>query len=243
MQLLVLGANSDIGLATARKFAQAEKADVYLASRDTERLLKKAKDLEIRYQVRAQALTFDALEYASHEAFYARLDPKPDVVILAFGYLGEQRASEANFEEAKRVTETNFLGAVSILEIIAADLEAKRQGVIVGLSSVAGERGRQSNYLYGAAKGALSVYLSGLRNRLFKSNVRVITVLPGFVRTRMTEGMALPKALVAEPEAVADAIYAAYTRGRDVVYAKWFWRWIMFVIRHIPERLFKKLKL
>jgi decaprenylphospho-beta-D-erythro-pentofuranosid-2-ulose 2-reductase len=243
MQLLILGANSDIAMAAARKFAKAEKADIYLASRDTEQLLKRATDLEIRYQIKAQALAFDALDYESHGEFYSRLDPKPDAVVLAFGYLGRQQAAQESFLEAAKVIETNFLGAVSILEIIAADFETRGRGTIIGLSSAAGERGRQSNYLYGSAKSGLSAYLSGLRNRLFANNVRVITVLPGFVRTKMTEEMALPKPLTAEPEAIADAIYAAYRGRGDVVYAGWYWRWILGVLRNIPESVFKRLKL
>ena len=116
-------------------------------------------------------------------------------------------------------------------------------GFIVGISSVAGERGRQSNYIYGAAKGALSVYLSGLRNRLHKDGVRVITVLPGFIRTKMTEHLDLPENLMAEPAEVAEDIYTAYKKGKEIIYTKWLWRWIMAIIKAIPETVFKRLKL
>jgi decaprenylphospho-beta-D-erythro-pentofuranosid-2-ulose 2-reductase len=243
MVLLILGGNSDIGFAIARRFAQNEGAFVHLASRNLDQLTKKAMDLELRHQIKAKAGYFDACDYGSHAEFYQNLDPRPDGVVLAFGYLGEQIPAQQDFTEAKRIIESNFLGAVSILEIVAADFEIKGRGFILGISSVAGERGRQSNYVYGSSKAALSVYLSGLRNRLWASNVRVMTVFPGFVHTKMTASLQLPKPLLAEPEDVADDIYRAYQKGKDIVYSKWFWKWIMGVIRAIPESVFKRLHL
>lgn len=243
MNLLILGANSDMGLALAAKFARMEQADLYLASRDLERLGKKCRDLEIRYRVKARPLYFDALDYAAHREFYQQLDPKPDLVLLTFGHLGDQPVAQQDFSEARKIIDTNFLAAVSILEVVAADFETRGSGTIIALSSVAGERGRQSNYIYGAAKGGLTVYLSGLRARLYKQKVRVITVLPGFVRTKMTESLDLPGILTAEPAEVADDVYQAYRRGQDIVYSKWFWSLIMKVIKLIPESIFKRLKL
>jgi len=241
MYLLVLGANSEVAQEIARKFAQAERANLYLASRDLELLQKGAHDIEIRYQVEAKSIFFDALDYASHAEFYEKLNPKPDGVILAFGYLGDQQKAQEDFYEAKKIIETNFLGAVSILEIIATDFERRHHGFIIGISSVAGERGRQSNYIYGSAKGALAVYLSGLRNRLYKHNVQVITLLPGFIRTKMTETLELPELLLSEPAEVAEDVYKAYQKGKDIVYTKWFWKWIMLVIKLMPEIVFKRL--
>lgn len=240
MVLLILGANSDMAEAVALHFAATERATLYLASRNVDLLNKKIKNLEIRCQVNAQAVYFDATDYASHRPFYDRLNPKPDGVVLAFGHLGGQGEAQQDFEQARRIIETNFLGAVSILEIIAEDFERRGHGFIIGISSVAGERGRRSNYIYGSAKGGLSIYLSGLRNRLFKRNVRVMTVLPGFVRTKMTESLKLPERLTAEPEEVAEDIYKAYKKGRDIVYTKWFWKWIMALIRLTPEWVFKR---
>ena len=243
MHLLILGAGSDIGIAIAHHFAKSEGAHICLASRNLELLEKKALDIESRYQVKAKAVGFDARDYAGHRVFYQSLDPKPDAVVFTAGYLGNQHTAQKDFQETQKVIETNFLGAVSILEIIAADFEAKGRGLIVGVSSVAGERGRQSNYLYGAAKSALTTFLSGLRNRLYFSHVRVMTVIPGFVQTRMTAGMNLPKMLMIEPEQVAEDVYRAYQTGKDIVYTGWFWRWIMAVIRNIPETIFKRMNL
>ncbi len=243
MNLLILGGNSDVAYAAAQQFAANIKADVTLASRNLELLEKKARDLEIRWDVKARAILFDVRDTQAHKAFYESLDPKPDGVIAAFGYLGDQALAQQDFNEARKVIETNFVGAASILEIVAADFQRRGRGVIIGISSVAGERGRQSNYVYGAAKGALSIYLGGLRNRLSKHQVRVITVLPGFIHTKMTQSLNLPAMLTASPEQVAADIYGAYQKGKEVIYTRWFWRWIMAVIKAIPETVFKRLSL
>lgn len=243
MRVLILGANSDIGMALAHRFADSARADLYLASRDLEELGKNAADLTIRYNVRVETLYFDATQYDSHASFYKGLDPRPDVVIMAFGYLGDQVLGQREFAEAGKTIETNLTGAVSILEIVAADFEARKSGSIIILSSVAGERGRRANYLYGAAKAGLTTYAGGLRNRLSGSGVHVMTVLPGFVRTKMTASLKLPPSLTASPGQVAKDVYKAYSRRTDILYSKRSWRLIMFCIRAIPEGLFKKLNI
>ncbi len=134
---------------------------------------------------------------------------------------------------------TNYTGVLSLFNIIANDFEHRRNGFIVGISSVAGDRGRKSNYLYGSAKAALSAYLSGLRNRLYDAQVHVLTVKPGFVATKMTEDMDLPEKLTAQPEDVAADIYRAQQKNKNVLYTKWIWRWVMLIIRMIPEWKFK----
>ena len=240
--LLILGAKSDIAKAVAHKFAQ-NGFNIYLAARNHQGLERDITDIEIRYNIEAQAVEFDALDYKSHQVFYDGLQEKPLGVICSIGYLGDQRTAEQDFNEANKIIKTNYSGCVSILSIIASDFEKRQQGFIVGISSVAGDRGRQSNYYYGSAKAGFSVYLSGLRNRLSKSNIPVITVKPGFVNTKMTEGMGLPPLLTAQPEEIAETIYKSWKNKEDVVYTKWFWRWIMLAIRNIPERLFKKMEL
>jgi short-subunit dehydrogenase len=243
MHLLVLGATSDIAQALASRFAEQERADLTLASRDTARLEAIAKDLQIRHGVEVKTAHFDAADFESHAGFYRSLEPAPDGVIAAFGLLGDQKRAQGDFAHAREIITVNYLGMVSILEIAAADFERRGRGLIVGLSSVAGLRGRKSNYVYGSAKAGLTAYLSGLRNRLSGSGVRVITVLPGFVATRMTNGMDLPPRLLATPDQAAADIHRAF-RGRcDVVYTKPLWRWIMLVIRAMPEAVFKKTSL
>lgn len=240
--LLVLGANSDIAVATARRFAK-EGWNIQLASRDVGNLSKEVSNLQLRYGVEAREYFFDALNYASHRDFYASLGTKPDGVMVAFGLLGDQQTAQKEFTVAREIIELNYLGAVSILEVIAQDFEKRGTGFIVGLSSVAGDRGRASNYIYGSAKAGFSAYLGGLRHRLCKAGVHVMTVKPGFVATKMTAGMDLPKKLLATPQEVADAISCGVRSQRNTIYAKKIWRFVMLIIIHLPELIFKKTKL
>jgi decaprenylphospho-beta-D-erythro-pentofuranosid-2-ulose 2-reductase len=239
---LILGATSDMALALARKFA-SEGFSITLAARNTARLKATQSDLQIRHRVNVHIARFDAKELNNHHNFYSALPVRPDVVVCVFGLLGDQLKAQNDWNSCEEIIYTNYLGAVSILNIIANDMEARREGVIIGISSVAGERGRQSNYIYGSAKAGFTAYLSGLRNRLCKSNVHVMTVKPGFVKTRMIENIKTPDALTALPTQVAKDIYDSMIKRKDVVYTKGIWRPVMYMIRSIPESIFKKLKL
>ncbi len=241
-QILILGATSDIAQALAYKYA-SQGHSLTLAARNPERLAALVSDIEVRYRMKAEAVKFEALDYDSHAAFYQNLAYRPDVVIAVFGYLGSQIKAQTDFAEAQTVIATNYLGAVSILNIVANDFEKRQSGTIIGFSSVAGDRGRGSNYIYGSAKAGFTAYLSGLRNRLAKANVQVLTVKPGFVRTKMTQGMKLPPLITAKPTQVAHYVYQAHQAGRDNIYTLWVWQFIMLIIRLIPERLFKRLSL
>lgn len=238
MNLLVLGGSSDIGLAVAEELARRHGARVTLASRNLQRLERLARDIELRHQVTAEALYFDARDFAAHEQFYRNLPAAPDVVLAAFGVMHEQQQAQQDFTLAREMIETNFTGLASILELVAADFESKGRGVIIGIASVAGLRGRRSNYLYGASKAGCIAYLAGLRHRLHGAGVQVLTVLPGFVHTRMTEGLDLPPSLTATPQQVASEVVRAMNKGQSVIYCKAVWRYIMWLIRLMPERLF-----
>lgn len=240
--LLVLGATSDMAIAIAKKFA-AEGYRLQLAARNVSRLSRLQADLSISRGVECSLHEFDAEAVNTHAAFFSALPEQPDITICVFGYLGNQPLGQSDWTECHHILQINYVGAVAILNLVANAYEAQGKGTIVGISSVAGERGRQSNYLYGSAKAGFTAYLSGLRNRLFKNNVHVLTVQPGFVYTRMTEGMPLPKLLTATPEIVAGAVYHAVVKKKNVIYVKWFWRWIMLIIKSIPEFMFKKMKL
>lgn len=240
---LILGAKSDIARAIAHEWAR-NGHPLYLAGRKAAaEIAPDAQDIAIRHNVEARALEFDALAYETHEAFYASLNPKPSVVICVLGYMPEQKSSEQDFKQARDVMATNYIGCANILSIVANDLEARKEGVIIGISSVAGERGRASNYFYGSAKAGFTAFLSGLRNRLAFAGVHVMTVKPGFVRTKMTEGLPLPGPITADPELVAKDIFKAWRKRKNVLYTKWMWRWIMAIIRSVPEWKFKKMKL
>lgn len=240
--VLILGANSDIAIATAKYFA-SQGFNLQLASRDIVELQKTAADISIRHKVNATALRFDATDYDSHKDFYKNLNPEPDGVILAFGTMVDQDEAQTNFKISKNMIETNYLGAVSILEIASADFEDRKRGFIVGISSVAGDRGRQSNYIYGSTKAAFSTYLQGLSHRLYETEVSVLTVKPGYVDTKMTAHLDPPSFLTAQPEEVAEAIYKGIKNSSEKIYVKGIWRFIMLIIIHIPAFIFKKFKL
>lgn len=241
--VLILGATSSIACATAAAFAARGDA-LILASRDEEELKRIAADLRLRYGVKVNHGIFDAEATDTHEAYFQSIISQfPDLsgIVLAFGYLGDQQSSR-DFKASAKIISSNFTGAASILGLFANYFETLQQGFIIGISSVAGDRGRQSNYVYGAAKGALSLYLQGLRNRLYHNGVRVITIKPGFVDTSMTFG--LPGMfLVASPRSIGKGIVASLGKSSDIVYLPWFWRYIMLIIKHIPEFIFKRMKL
>lgn len=236
--LLVIGAKSDVAKSVARKYAE-QGYHLYLAARHSSELTAFATDINVRSQVSVQCIDLDILDFASHQAFYDSLAVKPEGAISLVGYLGEQTKGQDDFSEAHKIIDTNYTGIVSILNVCANDFEQRQRGFIIGVSSVAGERGRKSNYLYGSAKSALTAYLSGLRNRLNNSNVQVLTVKPGFINTKMTKGMDLPEKLTAMPNEVAEDIFNAQQKGKNVIYTKWMWRWIMLIIKAIPEWKFK----
>lgn len=240
--LLILGANSDIGKSIARQYA-ANGYNITLACRNITRLDDFVKDLSIRSKTEVNLVEFDLLVYQAHQAFLTSLSAEIDSVICVVGYLGEQQKAQSNIVEFQRITDTNYTACALILSLIANDFEKKQYGFIAAVSSVAGERGRQTNYVYGSAKAALTAFMSGLRNRLAKSHVQVLTIKPGFVDTQMTKDMDLPKRLTATPEEVAVAVYNGHKKGKNIIYVKPIWRVIMFVIRLIPEMLFKKMSL
>lgn len=242
---MVLGATSAIARSIAEHLGR-RGFELILAGRDVEEIETLARDLELRCGVKATARSFDALAFETHQGFFDGCRSVSDDtlfgVVLCFGYLGDQTKAQEEFGEARQILDTNFLAAVSALNVAARILEEKGGGFLCALSSVAGDRGRRSNYFYGAAKAGLTAYLQGLRNRLSASGVRVITIKPGFVDTRMTFGRPA-MFLVASPEAAARRIVTAIERGKDVSYVPGFWRPVMIAIRAIPEKIFKRMNL
>ncbi|MEY2927016.1 MAG: hypothetical protein RL367_1493 [Pseudomonadota bacterium] len=240
--LLVLGGRSDIGLAVARLFA-ADGYDLQLAARNCASLTNVQADLQLRHGVTVSLLEFDVLAPNSHQAFVDALFPLPAIALCAIGLLGDQAADERAVDNVITILRSNFEGPAAILSVLANRFAERGSGVIIGISSVAGERGRPSNYLYGSAKSGFTAFLSGLRGRLARQGVHVITVLPGFVATRMTSHRPLPAALTIQPDTVARAIARAVRKGKNRVFVGPVWRLIMAVIRAIPEFVFKRLSL
>lgn len=238
---LVLGATSDIGRAIARELA-ADGWRLQLAARRAGQLQREAADIAARTALPVQTHPFEALEQAGDDSWPDALAPLPDLAVCVVGLLGEQAMCEREADLATLVMRTNYEAPALALGGLATRFAQRGSGVLVGMSSVAGDRGRAGNYVYGSAKAGFTAFLSGLRARLAGTGVHVVTVKPGFVRTRMTEGMAFPRALAATPESVAKAVLRAVRRRQNVVYSPPIWRLIMLTVRAVPERLFKRMR-
>lgn len=247
---LVAGGTSAMARAIGLRIA--ERGDgLVLAGRDLTACGRAARDIEIRSGSPCLSMVLDITDVAAMPAFLKQLEEAIHAengelhgLILAAGTLGDEAAAQAGNTAAQQsIFASNFTGPAALLEHVAAILSARGRGEIVAIGSVAGDRGRQSNYTYGSAKGALHLFAQGLRNRLYAKGVHVLTVKPGFTHTPMTAGMALPELLTGTPESVARDVMRALERRRDVIYTGGIWRWIMFAIRCIPERVFKRMSL
>jgi len=242
--ILVIGATSAIAEQTIRLYAK-QGANLHLMARDEEKLQLIADDAKIRGADSASIQKLEVNDFEEHEnrinhAFESLT--RVDVVLIAHGSLPDQQACQQQVSTTLREMNTNALSTVSLLTLIANKMETQGKGTIAVITSVAGDRGRQSNYVYGAAKGMLSIFLQGLRNRLFKQGVHVLDIKPGFVDTPMTAEF--PKGpLWAKPEAIAASIVKAVEKKTNTLYTPWFWMGIMLIIRNIPEFIFKKMKL
>ena len=241
--MLVLGATSDISRAFIEKNLSAgERFDkIYLLTSNAEQTHRLAQHLMVKYNQICEVIEFNLLKENSYD-FLNLIDF--NLVFCATGYLGlDTKEGLHNIENTKKIIDINYTKLVPLLNKIAQILEQKNKGTIIILSSVAGERGRQSNFVYGSAKAAITAYASGLRNYLAKKGVHVMTVIPGFMDTKMTQHLTLPKPITASPEMAANAIYKAYKKKKNVVYVLWMWQYIMLIIKMIPESIFKKLSL
>lgn len=243
-RILVLGATSGIAEATCRIWA-AEGHSLFLVGRNPEKLAMVAADLRTRGAASVDTATANLDDTAKHPELLAHAINSLtglDVAYLTHGILGDQPAAEQDFTHAAQILHTNLIAPVSLLTWLANFCVQRRSGVLAVISSVAGDRGRKSNYLYGASKAGLSAFLGGLRNRIDREGVTVLNIKPGPVKTAMTTGMK-GSAKFADVDKVARIIATAIDKRRDTLYVPFQWQPIMFVIRHIPERIFKKLNL
>lgn len=243
-KIVIVGATSAIAEATARIYA-SRGARLFLVARNQQRLADIVKDLKVRGADDVQTAGLDVNAVELHGAVLARAWDflgTPDVLLLAHGTLPDQHACEASVPTATAEFTTNATSTIALLTDAANRMQLARHGCIAVIASVAGDRGRASNYLYGAAKAAVITFLSGLRQRLHRQGVNVLTIKPGFVDTPMTRNF--EKGLLwAQPEAVARGIVKAIDKRKAVIYLPWFWRGIMLVIKHVPEFAFKRIKL
>ncbi len=244
--IVILGATSPVARNIAILYAE-KGHPVVLGARNNEECARNAADVTVRTEQPCHALFFDAEELDSHHKFWESckeaLGSPPHGIIVCFGYMADQSMAQNDFSLVEKMLHVNLLGVMSILEIAGRDLEDRKEGFIAVISSVAGDRGRQSNYFYGTAKAGLSAYLQGLRNRLYPAGVTVTTLKPGFMDTPMTQGMDLPKLLVTSPEVAAVKMVRAIEKKKNTAYIPAYWRIIMILICSIPEALFKRLKL
>ena len=243
-KILIIGANSAIAEACAKRFA-AQGHSLYLLARNSARLESLAQDLRVRGAAAVHCATFEANALETHQALLEQVKAELnglDRVLIAHGTLSDQQACEQSVDLTLQELQTNALSVIALLTLLANHFEQQRHGSIAVIGSVAGDRGRQSNYIYGTAKGALSTFLQGVRNRLQKSGVQVLTIKPGFVDTPMTASF--PKGpLWATPEKVALDIDKAIEKKKDVLYTPGFWMLIMQIIKSVPEKIFKRLSL
>jgi decaprenylphospho-beta-D-erythro-pentofuranosid-2-ulose 2-reductase len=243
-RVFIFGATSAIAITTQRLLCQRGSAHFFLVARHAERLEAVAADLRARGATTVLTSAADLDDTAAHPGLIAQGVEAlggMDLALLAHGVLGDQAAAESSYQTTEAILQTNTLSPISLLTWLGNYCERQRGGTLAVISSVAGDRGRQSNYIYGTSKAALTTFCSGLRNRLDRHGVNVITIKPGFVITPMTSGMKLGP-LAATPEKIAEGIVRAIQKRRDVVYLPWFWRIIMAIIRAVPERVFKGMK-
>jgi decaprenylphospho-beta-D-erythro-pentofuranosid-2-ulose 2-reductase len=242
--VLVLGATSSIAIATMRQLAP-RNTRFMLVARNSHRLTAVAQDLLTRGASTVDTWAMDLDDTTAHGemlAIAAERLGKIDMALIAHGVLGDQQAAEADFEIAAAVLHTNFISTVSLLTWLGNYFQAQQGGTLAVVSSVAGDRGRKSNYVYGASKGALNIFLEGLRNRIDRDGVQVLTIKPGFVATPMTAHVE-QNALFATPDQVARGILKAVEQRQDIAYLPWFWAWIMLLVRAIPGSRFKKMNM
>jgi decaprenylphospho-beta-D-erythro-pentofuranosid-2-ulose 2-reductase len=243
--ILIMGATSGIAEAVARRYAE-QGARLFLTARNRARLETVSADLSVRGAREVHSFVMDANDYerlpelvdVAWKAFGTI-----DVALIAYGTLPDQRRADVDLQYALAEFRTNTESVIACLSVLAGRLELEGRGVIAVIGSVAGDRGRASNYFYGAAKAAIDTYASGLRARLFRRGIHVLTIKPGFVSTSMTDNLNLPTWLTATPQAVARDIQRAIDNKKNILYTPWFWRWILLIIRWIPEPIFKRTNL
>lgn len=242
--MVILGATSDISQAFIEKILSEEKnkyPTIYLVTSNPDETERLARHIKVKYKQDSQIIPMDITQNTDFSVFDAI---ETDLLFCATGFLGKN-TEEGLYDEknTEKIIQINYSGLVPVINYFAQKFEKAKKGTIIGLSSVAGLRGRQSNFIYGSAKAGFMVYLDGLRNYLYHKGIHVITVLPGFMDTKMTAGLPLPKALTASPQKAAHIIYKAYKKKKNKIYVSGIWWSIMTIIRNVPEFVFKKMKM
>ena len=237
--ILILGANSDVGIELAKLYASNGNS-LYLVSRKLDRINELSISLKKKYNVDVKCFQLDILNLVMQKEFCEKLDQKPHGIIISVGELINTNDLKSN-DQLLRIINTNFTYIAHFLNYFIPYLEKNMSGFIIGLTSVAGERGRIKNYVYGSAKSGFITYLSGLRSHLHRFNVHVMTVIPGYMKTKMNQGVKTSKLITVSSEKAAKIIFKSQNRKKNIVYVSNIWRFIMFIIKLIPENIFKRL--
>ncbi len=240
--VLIIGAKNELGLELASLYAK-NNYNIYLAGRSINDLKVESNNIEEKYKVKSVLCELDVTDFSSHQKFYESLKIKPTGVIYLAGYYPDLILSTSKWSECLKTIEVNYLGCVSMLNIVANQFINDRRGFITAISSVSGIRGRAKNYIYGSSKAGLITYLSGLRNRLDKYNINVLTVIPGFLSSSKDKKRDYPSFLITTSKKMANNIFLAQQNNKNIIYSNGLWRLIMFIIKIIPEYIFKKIKL
>jgi len=240
--VLIIGAKNELALELASLYAK-NNYNIYLAGRSINDLEEESNNIEQKYKVKSVLCELDVTNFSSHEDFYESLEIKPTGVIYLAGYYPDMISSISKWSESLKTIEVNYLGCVSILNIVANQFVNDRRGFIIAISSVSGIRGRAKNYIYGSSKAGLIAYMSGLRNRLDKYNINVLTVIPGFLSSSKNQKKNYPRFLVTTSKKMAHNIFSAQQNNKSVIYSSGLWRIIMFIIKIIPEYIFKKINI
>lgn len=242
-RVLVAGALSGIAVETIRRLIQIEKTELILVARKSEELQTLADDLKIRGALSVEIFVGDLCDIHFQKKLIAEMNHQPlDIAYLCWGVLGDDRLAQSDPQRCAQLIHENFVSMAQLCTLLTPKFETQKKGTIAIITSVAGDRGRQSNYVYGSAKAGMSAFAQGLRNRLHHSGVRVMTIKPGPVRTPMIAHLKTG-ILTASPRSVGEVIARHLIAPRDILYAPWYWRWIMLIVTYIPEFVFKKLRM
>ena len=240
--VLIIGAKSELGIELALLYAK-NKYNLYLAGRSINTITNKAEKLAKENNIEITLHELDVTNLNTHQEFYNSLNIKPIGIIYAAGYTPEQSEALSNWKETNNTVNVNYIGAISILNIAVLEFQKSKRGFIVGITSVAGLRGRGENYIYGSAKAGFMTYLNGLRNSLAKYNVNVLTVIPGLVESKKGSKYNLPGFLYVKPKILANNIFRSQQSNRSIIYSGLAWRVIMFIIKIIPDFIFKRMSI
>ena len=239
--ILIIGAKSELAKNIADIYA-SKGYSLYLAGRDIQSLSKFSDTLISNYGISVKLINLDLNHFDTHKIFLKELEVLPLGIVSATGYYPNQsRAQVENNDMLKSIT-SNFTGPVSIINYLVEEMKRVKKGFVIGISSVSGERGRKKNYIYGSAKSGFTTFLSGLRNDLFDYNIHVMTVILGFIRDD-TETNIIKKMLSAKPREIAESIVSSQIKCKNILYFKWQWRYIMLIIKNIPEFIFKRINI